>query len=249
MKANFLLSAAVITLLTAAAHAQTINWGSEVYSDLRDSHGTTLTGDFTFELGAFVLPDHVTAFTPTALNMADWFTNWVVFDTAAYNPTFNYFTSTVDMTDTGRSSDAPSGLVNFSGRDAYVWIHYGTVPNSSATEWLLVRDTNTSALTDPATNWIFPTANTHCCDPDLPLEWSVTDLTSTDLPKYGYQTGTNQGDTYTKTGTGDLRASGVEGSYVLQTASFTSVPELSSSVLVLILGILGLTDRRRSWRA
>jgi len=229
MKPNPSKIIAVIAALTTAGHAQTINWGSDVMSNLLDSKGATMGDTFVFELGAFN-----SGFVPSQDNLASWFGNWHAFDTAAYAPEMGYFTASVDMQANGTSS--PTATVpatpSFANLNAYLWVRNSNVADSASSEWLLVRDTS----------WVFPVPR--CCDPTLPLEWSVSDLTPSDVPVYGYQK-TPDGS---RVGTGDVTytPSYPTGSY-LQTGSFSAVPEPCSAVMVLVLGVLGLTDRRRSW--
>ena len=229
MKAIFLRSAAMISLLTAAAHGQSINWGSEAFSTLVDSRGNTIgQNGYVFELGAFN-----SGFTPTSNNLMSWFANWRVYDTAEYSSTNGYFTGAVDMLDNGTSG---LGGDTFAGLNAYIWIRNSNIGESPTTEWLLVRNSS----------WQFPTPTSHCCDPSLPVEWSVSDLSSTDLPKYGGQGGTEglTNTPYSTPGPGLVTERLTSGTF-LQT--YTFVPELSSSVLILVLGVLGLLDRRRTW--
>ena len=230
MKAILLRSAAALSLLTAAAHGQSINWGSEAFSTLVDSHGNTIgQSGYVFELGAFN-----SGFTPTSNNLMSWFANWRVYDTADYSSENGYFTGAVDMFDNGTSTEL--GTPSFAGLDAYIWIRNSNIGENATTEWLLVRNSS----------WVFPTPTSHCCDPSLPVEWSVSDLSSTDLPKYGGQGGTEglTNTPYSTPGPGLVTDRETTGTY-LQT--YTFVPELSSSVLIMVLGVLGLLDRRRAW--
>ena len=230
MKAILLRSAAVISLLTAAAHGQTINWGSEAFSTLVDSQNRQLGlfDTYTFELGTFS-----SGFDPMVSNPLLWLANWRVFDAAEYNRANGYFTSTVEMNDNGSSASADrSDALPFTGA-AYVWIRNAGVAQSLTTEWLLVRNSS----------WSFPAPNSHCCDPDLPVEWSVSDLTGIDVPVYGAQK--DEAIAY-QNGLISSQPAAQVGPY-LQTATFAPVPELSSSVLIMVLGVLGLLDRRRTW--
>ena len=232
MKAILLRSAAAISLLAAAAHGQSINWGSEAFSTLVDSYGNTIgQSGYVFELGAFN-----SGFTPTSNNLMSWFANWRVYDTADYSSENGYFTGAVDMFDNGTSSE--SGTTTFAGLNAYIWIRNSNIGENKNTEWLLVR----------SSSWVFPTPTSHCCDPDLPIEWSVSDLSQADLPLYGGQGGTQgtSDDPYSRPGPGLVTTPLSSGTY-LQT--YTFVPELSSSVLIMVIGVLGLLDRRRTWTA
>jgi hypothetical protein len=80
--------------------------------------------------------------------------------------------------------------------------------------------------------WVFPNANTDCCDNALPVQWSLADLTSTGTPVWGSQMG--------KDGNGEFTQDGV---YELQT--FTAVPEPSVSLIFLLSFTFLLSRRRR----
>jgi hypothetical protein len=230
MKANFFRSLLVLFALTATGHAQTINWGSEV--TLVDRTNNPMTNSFVYELGAFT-----SGFDPSSSPLLSWFANWHVFDTATYNATLGIFTGTAQMTDGGGSSDYPNPAFSFNTLPAYLWIRNQAAANASGSEWLVVHDLS----------WTFPTATLGCCDPALPLEWSVSDMSNVDVPKFGYQAGTVTVTPY-REGQGTTTANPATGTTYLQTA-FAPVPESSSSVLIVILGVLGLTDRRRTWQA
>jgi hypothetical protein len=58
-----LLLLGCLGLLSGALHAQTLNWGSAVFSDPVDIKGDTLDDTYTFELGSFV-----NGFTPDSSN-------------------------------------------------------------------------------------------------------------------------------------------------------------------------------------
>jgi hypothetical protein len=252
MKAHHFLSLLVLSALTVGAQAQsstthrdqTIEWGSAV--PIHDSKGQAITSSsgFVFELGAF------DTFIPEVGNMAEWYNHWKVFDKAEINA-YGIFTGTAEITEFGNSSDFPVApgfnpppspivgrpFLNFEGLNAYLWVRNSNgLPFPNASEWLLVR----------SSTWVFPTQTSDCCAINPPLEWSVSDLRASDLPKFGYQGGPspNPDPPYRNgTGGGTFTPSGLEP--YIQTAT----PELSSSVLIVILGVLGLTDRRRTWRA
>ncbi len=197
---------------------QTLDWGSEVFSDLVDSKGVTLDNSFVFQLGAFV-----DGFLPDQTNTGSWLANWRVFDQASYNPDYGYFSSTVQMNDDGSStsSDRSPGTMSFEGLGAYLWVRNGDDPEAGI-EWLLTR----------ADSWVFPSAVPGCCDNGTPLQWSVSDLDGSDVPVWGSQNGVN--------GAGEFVATGP---YTLQT--YTFVPEPSSALLGLLSGGLLLMRRRR----
>jgi hypothetical protein len=218
-----------MAVLTASGQAATIIWGSEVYSDLLDSKGTVMDSTFSFELGAF---DN--GFTPTLGNLGSWSAHWNVFDGAIFNEADDYFTSKADLLANGTSTSPETLLrtiTSFAGRPAYLWIRNAEVP-VEGTEVLLTRASNWTFLTSPP-------SDANCCDEALPLQWSVSDLAKTEVPVYGYQK-TSGGD---RQGTGIITYTGdyPSGAY-LQSAS---VPEPGGSVLVLVLGLLAVHDRRR----
>lgn len=156
-------TAAVVALSSVGlAHSQTIEWGSEVFSNFQQSNGDPLDSSFVFELGAF---DN--AFSPTPANANDWFANWQVFDVADFNPITNYFTSTVDMNPTGGST-SPDGnpSFDFQGLQAYMWIRNEDIPSPTA-EWFLAADPT----------WIYPTALDDCCNNQPPLQWVINSVT------------------------------------------------------------------------
>jgi len=224
MKANLAKCMALLALLSATGHASSIIWGSAVFSDLLDSHGNALVQNtYQFELGVFDA-----AFNATTTPLSEWFTHWTMVDSAAYSQNNGYFAATL-LTE----NIAPS-LV---GKDAYLWIRNSPTIEYQSGEWLLVRDSN----------WILPPAHSPssinaCCDNTPPLQWSVSDLGATDVPLYGYQNNSYQ----KPVGTGGV--STPTPTTYLQTASYSVVPEPYSAVMMLVLGVLTLLDRRRSWR-
>jgi hypothetical protein len=218
MKTTLCRLLACLAFSTATGWSQTVNWGSEVFSDLRDSNGVTLDDLFVFEIGAFA-----DGFTPTEANTGEWLDNWYVFDRAGYNEAAGYFTGTTQMTDTGRSTSpwlsAPDGE-SFEGLDAFLWIRKGDQP-VPGTEWLVVS----------AQDWKFPTAIPGCCDNELPVEFSVSDL-SNEIPKWGRQGSIQGPGEYTVT----------SAAYTLQTNTF--IPEPSAALLGLLSTVLLLRRRR-----
>lgn len=138
-------------------HAQTIEWGSVFGNTFETSAGAPLDNTFVFELGAFDM------FTPTPSNPEDWFANWRVFDTGAFNPALGYVTGVAQMNATGGSS-SPSGdsSFDFQGLQAYVWIRNEDTP-SPTSEWFLAVDPT----------WIYPNVVDDCCGNDFPLQWVI----------------------------------------------------------------------------
>lgn len=208
----------LLGLAAGRTHAQTLNWGSEFASSIVDSEGVVLDNAFVFEIGAFTA-----GFTPQESNVSDWSANWLVFDRASYSQENGYFTSAVHYLNDGTSNSAyqSPGASSFAGMEAFLWVRNSSDP-VVGTEWLLTR----------ASNWVFPAPNQNpdCCDTEV-IEWSVSDLTGTDVPVWGNQGGVLGGGSYT-----------VTGSYDLQTHTF--VPEPSSMMMIALAGSI-LTLRRR----
>ncbi len=220
MKTNLALLAVTIFLISAfRTEAQTLEWGSEVFSDLVDSHGNTLDTAFVFELGAFA-----DGFVPDQTNTSSWLKNWRVFDRASYSQDNGYFSSTVQMLDNGRSDSTyqTPGTMSFEGLGAYIWVRKGDNPVEGS-EWLLTR----------ANTWTFPTATPGCCDNQPPTQWSVSDLGNGNVPLWGGQGGIDGSGVHTDFGT-----------HTLQT--FTFVPEPSSVLLVGMAGAFTVLRRRRT---
>lgn len=217
MKASYVITLSMIMSLSGL-RGQTIEWGSEVFSQIVDSKGAALDNTYVFEVGIFASP-----FTPDEFNTESWYANWYAFDRAAYSASKGYFTSTVQMTDDGTSSSqylSPSAP-SFEGLDAYIWARNSTTP-SPTTEWFLVK----------SPEWVFPTATPGCCDNGIPVQWSIGDLTASDTPVWGSQMG--------KDGKGKFTSDGV---YELQT--FTFVPEPSAATLAFLFCGFFLTRRSR----
>ncbi len=208
--------------------AWTIDWGSVIPSTLVDSKGNTISLDdgFLFELGAFNQ-----GFEPLETNTDDWFSNWNIFDSVStvdgFNESLGYFTSTAglrsDGTSTSTSSQVQGSFPGFEGLNAYLWIRNSTTEMSSGSEseWLLVR----------AQSWIFPEVPPDCCDNVLPLQWSVSQLTPSDIPGWG-----RQGDVI---GPGEYE---FDGPSTLQTYT---IPEPGAALLVFASALLVFLHRRR----
>ncbi len=211
-----LFTAAIFMVAVSRGHAQTLNWGNEVFGGVTDSEGVTLDNTFVFELGSFV-----DGFVPTESNLDQWVLNWEAFDQAAYNGTFGYFTSTVYVNNDVTSSNTTASTLSFAGLDAYIWIRNDDNP-VEGTEWLLTR----------AANWTFPSVGGDCCNTQV-IEWAVSDLEPGDMPVWGRQNGA--------IGSGEFTTAGTTG---LQTFGF--VPEPSSALLVAVAGGFLVLRRRRS---
>jgi len=207
-----------------ALNVAQINWGSLDFSGIVDSNGNALTADnFFFDLGAFK-----SDFTPTESNVADWAANWYTFDRATYvmdSPYTAVFASSYLMYD-GSPGGIDSTGSNFESlgisRDAYIWVYNGTIPEHG-TQWFLAR----------ASNWDFPEITGLCCDNDPPLEWSMSDLTSLDVPLWGSQLG--------------IEGPGERAHFrpLADLQTYTFVPEPSSALLVGLSGLVMAFRRNR----
>jgi hypothetical protein len=214
----------IVLALCTRSQALSVSWGSELFSDFRDSMGQPLDNTFFIQLGYFqsTLED---PFVPTAENVGEWASRWMIFDQAQFDPDIGYFTSTVDVNTDGSSSspDASLGVIS-DGQQAYVWIYNDTTP-IPGTEWFLAT----------ASNWQMPEPPDYCCDNGLPLEWSVSDLSNQGVtPIWGRQTELEGSGEYTNTSS----------EYTLQT--YTFIPEPSSFLLTAITTIACVFRRRRN---
>lgn len=216
----FLPAALLLAVASPLIHAQTLNWGSPVGTVVVDSNGDGVDDSFVFELGAFSL-----GFTPNETNIEDWALNWMVFDTTSYNPTFGYFTSTVnvisDVSGNVTSNNPNASPGNFAGLVAYLWVRNEDMPGKN-TEWLLVR----------ANNWTFPLAAGDCCNTSV-IEWSVSDLNTGNTPLYGSQGGQEGPGFHPHTSTSGLQ-------------THTFIPETSSTTLGVVAFAVTLLRRRRT---
>ena len=212
---------------TTGVHAMTVSWGSELFSEFRDSFGNPLDETFTIQLGFFenVLGQ---SFQPDSNNVTQWVQQWKVFDQASLNLGLGYFSSEarVNADGTGGSGYADLG-VNFEGQQAWIWIRKGDDP-VPGTEWFLAS----------AENWTFPEGSDECCDTGLPLQWSISDLNpeggQSITPIWGSQSG--------QIGSGVYATTSPE--YTLQT--FTFVPEPSALLLTFTGALLLLKRTRRA---
>jgi len=183
MKNSLAILAAVLTVaMSAQLHAQTLNWGSDAFSDLVDSNGEVLGSNYVFALGTFG------DFVPDAWNVGDWSTYWRSIDTADYNELNGVFTGTFTLQEIADYQSL------FAGLQAYIWVYNSTTPGTE-TEWFLAGGTVESP-------WIFPEVST-CC-PGPVTEWSITQLGS-DAPVWGNQSGVPGGGVYPDNGTYDLQ--------------------------------------------
>ena len=219
--------AVIISLFCASiAQATTVSWGSEMFSDFRDSNGNPLDETFTIQLGFFedVLGE---PFTPASDNISQWVQQWKVFDQASLNIGLGYFTSEANVNADGTSGSPFGGLgINFTGQEAYIWIRNGT-ELEPGTEWFLAG----------APSWTFPVGSDDPHDLSLSVQWSTSDLDpeagNPVTPIWGGQSGNIGSGSYAMTDSG----------YTLQT--FTFIPEPSAPLLTLMGTFLLLIRRRR----
>ena len=186
MNAKVLRCIMLWVALAGLGQAQTIDWGSPVWSKLLDNSGAALaSGSYVFELGTFV--SDVPNFTPTDSNISSWSSYWKPFDRATYSQDAGYFGSEATMNPTtGLSSNSIGGSTDFAGQTAYLFVRNTAGTDgafSTSGQYLLARNAS----------WTFPvlaaSPGSGCCDHTLPLQWSVSDLvanntctTPTDVP-------------------------------------------------------------------
>ncbi len=228
-----------ICLSAGLAGAQSItnqiNWGSLDASTIVDSKGNQLIGvvGITIDLGAFA-----DDFTPTAANVDDWAANWFSFDRAQFaidGEDTSLFASRYMMYQTGNFDKGAFDYGDFEdlgiSRSAYIWVYNLTEPVPGA-EWFLAG----------AGSWEFPTLAEECCDNDVPIEWSLSDLAvgskitpdTPVIPVWGNYLGNE--------GSGEVTNRNVFAD--LQTYTFV-VPEPSSALLIAMAGIIGAFRRSR----
>ncbi len=238
MKPWILLTYAVFcALCIPRSDAQTLEWGVPVGIPLINSNGVSwydedgaawidADGDgvhdqFVFELGAFALN-----FDPNESNVGEWLTHWRVFDRLIWDPTFIFSTSSPTILNnvTSGSDFASDSTFSFAGLDAYMWVRFGNEPVPGS-EWFLAR----------AGEWKFPLVAGDCCETEF-IDWSFSDLTSGDIPKWGVQNNVP--------GPGVSNFEAPDGFDGIQTHTF--IPEPSSALLTFIAGFGLLLRRRRN---
>lgn len=209
-------------------------------SEFRDSYGHLLDNTFRVQLGFF--EDTLAGdFVPDESNVANWVTQWRVFDEASINldgDGSDYFTSEAWVGFDGKSYVNSGGApvlntdegtntlgLNYTGQTAYIWLYNQKTPAPSAsTEWFLAR----------MTDWILPAGSNDCCDTTLNLQWSISQLDTANVtPIWGAQSGEIGDGHYTDP---------TPGVYDIQT--FTFIPE-PSSLLLAVLGSSLLLRRKR----
>ncbi len=196
-----------------------INWGSLDGSSIVDSNGVTLeAASFTFELGAFA-----SGFTPTESNVSDWFGNWYAFGRATYHEAGGVFAGQYGMYDSTYTDHNNGQFEDLGiGRDAYIWVYNSKEPLPGV-EWFVAR----------ANNWSFPDFFVDCCNNALPIEWSMSDLESINIPLWGNQLGIQ----------GPGLVNHFNGIADLQT--YAVIPEPSSTLFLAFAGLMGVLRRSR----
>ena len=128
----FLLTGLLVSNAAILQAQTTINFTSPAFEKGKNSSGAILTSSYTFELGSFG------SFTPSALNVADWATNFTVLGSTTWGESFTQYSGTGNLT----HNNSP-----FTTSDqGFVW-GYNTKTIDGSTEWILL--TNAS--------WTFPT--------------------------------------------------------------------------------------------
>lgn len=162
-----------IAILAALASpmlsAQTVNWGSPVFSDFRDSTGAPLDQGFNVQLGIFV-----NSFVPSAENAGEWAANWRTLDVAGFDASLGYATGTFDLLADGSSSSPGASPGTFFSGMAYVWVFDTADLSGGSAEWFLAR----------SDAWVLPEAGGDCCG-GTPIQWSTSDLANKDVPVVG----------------------------------------------------------------
>lgn len=220
-KANALrLWCGVCLGLAMQAQGRTINWGDAALGNDLTSDGTAIDVSFTFEIGTFG-----PSFVPDGTNVALWGVNWKPLDSATYNETLDFFTSSFQIeahpTLPNTLVSDQNGTDTFAiGEQTYIWIFNTTVPGEAA-EWALFTDNDTLNGDD----WLLPDPGDQSTEP---LDWRQSTAT---VPVFG---GLND-----VTGPGERS----DTSTVFQFQTHTFVPEPSTALL--LAGALGLLGARR----
>ncbi len=222
--------AAIIFLMIAGSgtiSARSINWGSNLLSNLYDSNGVALSDAFKFEIGSFQ-----TGFVPDSTNLNLWETNWKVFDHAeapassGWNSALRYVASSANLTAGGTSSKSPPlPAWTFSQNEkGYMWA-FNSQTYASGVEWALI--TNNASDGSPANDWLFPAPSDQSSQP---LDWKISNASAV---VFG---GLNNVE-----GAGSFSVT--PGSFNLQTHQ--PVPEPGSAALMLVAAIAAGLRRRR----
>jgi hypothetical protein len=246
MKTSSKLSLALAVVMLCqpgAANAVSVSWGSWVPANLIDSQGNSLDGSYQFEIGTFTA-----GFTPDANNMADWSTNFTVFDrTYAANggpsdpngdwdvsvPLFTGI-SEIDAGGHSLSPDANPSSVFTPGDQIYLWV-YNQKTLTPGAEWALVTRAPSGGSGNP-NEWIIP-------DPANPDPFHTQQLALTDELNPANQADTAIfGGVNNVQGPGEYNTGSTPSTFHLQTHV---VPEPAAGLLIGALGLASVLRRKR----
>ena len=226
MKKTILYSLGAL-LLTGNASALTVFWGSNVWSDIYESDGSTMVSaaDFTFQIGAFDA-----GFDPETAAVEDFSNAWHVFDESDYSDTNMFFDSKADMGAGGISNGTNADTsFDFRSSELYIWVYNANAPATDGTtelchEWALIEG-----------GWVLPASEGD--QTTLPEEYRVSNAVS---PIYGGLNNVQNPDAVA-----GVDYTAPSGAFDLQTHTvcLQAVPEPSSSLL-LLLSSLGFLARR-----
>ena len=249
-----------LLLLPLSASAGTVTWGVDGQSatdfDFFGDGEILNDSQFSFELGFFRTEAGGQSFVPTVQNIAVWEENWVrVGDTSMYDPNTGVYGGQVTDVDFAAGTDVAGNTVGAeSGARIYIWgfdsrdlsqpeewvLYTGTGSGTSTSEGGMVgsgpttlASTDLNSPTSPTnTNWVAPANSGNQGNFSLDWEPATADIAVIGrVPVSGDQPGD-----------GEVENPQTLGPNTVQTAT---VPEPSSSVLVLLVGLgLGFIRRR-----
>ncbi|MFN0078820.1 MAG: PEP-CTERM sorting domain-containing protein [Prosthecobacter sp.] len=218
---RILLSLMLLFLLQGLSHGQTINWGSTASTSSAGnkhllSDGSTMNGGFTFQIGYF--NSGFVADSPLT-----WEPNWRVYNDSTSGGVegealFNLLSGFFGYNFSGSTTITDN---SFQGHQGYIF-GYNSLASigTSGGESLLVTDSS----------WLFPTVGDN-----VALDWTI-DTASTVVWGAIDQNVAQLGSEIIGGGSRSFLAP--EDSYHLQTASFATVPEPGSALLLLTAAML-----------
>jgi hypothetical protein len=223
---SFCLISATALTEWSSAHANTIYWGTSGSEVFRTSTSNPLSIDYQFEIGTF---DTSGGWTPTAGNMLEWSSRWMVFDAAinadGWTPDNDVYsqagyTPSIPLPTSGLSDSSYSNGTDLFEQNAmaYLWV-FNSKNIVPSTEWALVADDPGAARTNVFGDWVFPLPT---ADPNVSVDWVINDL---DTALYGTAT------------------LGVANALTIQTQV---VPEPGSVLLFSLAGTAWMLRRRRT---
>ena len=212
--------------------AGSIDWGTAAFDALYNADGGPLDGTFRFELGTFAGD-----FTPSPSNTTAWASQWKGIEEATFNAPSQYAAENSILTTSGPNliwqrdaeGDESGPLSNPNvfapGEAVYLWV-YNSKNISSTAQWALV----TGRGATPNTDWVLNAGMGAALAPTV--EWRLL-----------YANTAIQGGVNGVLGGGVVRAS--PGSFSLQTALLSPIPEPSISLLLALGWTLGFRRSRR----